>query len=407
MSNIDSMLSHYKGELDEKQAFLEQLFEKAQKDGRDLNPNEVGLSERVRGEMAALHEQLDPMLETQRIAQESAKRLEAITKIENRETREPSGALKGQYEYRSAGEYICDYWQAGLGLEEATKRIKLYHRAAAHQTTADNPGLIPTPIVGPVVNFVDSNRPLVNFLGPNQLPGWSFSRPKVTQHTTVAAQSAEKAELASQKMTVGKIAAAPTTLGGYVNVSRQDADYTQPAIMDVLVSDLAAQYAVLSESNAATTFDTAATAGLALPTGANTADQLAASLWDAASKIYTATKGAGRFAAFMPPAMLASIGPVFPPVPAVPSQAPTGFSAGDFKTGYVGNISGIPIYVSAGIGASRILVISTAGAEVYEDRIGALSVTEPSVLGIQLAYAGYFCPLVVEGTAIIKITKTP
>jgi hypothetical protein len=63
--------------------------------------------------------------------------------------------------------------------------------------------------------------------------------------------------------------------------------------------------------------------------------------------------------------------------------------------------------VSAGVGTLRILVFSSAAAEVYEDRIGSLQVIEPSVLGVQVAYAGYFTPLVVEAAAIVKVVKTP
>jgi hypothetical protein len=84
-----------------------------------------------------------------------------------------------------------------------------------------------------------------------------------------------------------------------------------------------------------------------------------------------------------------------------------GLSAGDFHTGLVGSISGIPIYVSAGVGTLRMLVLSSIAAEVYEDRIGSLQVVEPSVLGVQVAYAGYFTPLVIESGAIVKVTKTP
>jgi hypothetical protein len=85
----------------------------------------------------------------------------------------------------------------------------------------------------------------------------------------------------------------------------------------------------------------------------------------------------------------------------------TGFSAADFGTGLIANISGIPVYVSGGVGTLRMLVFSTAAAEVYEDRIGALSVVEPSVLGVQVAYAGLFTPMVIESTAIVKVVKTP
>jgi hypothetical protein len=43
---------------------------------------------------------------------------------------------------------------------------------------------------------------------------------------------------------------------------------------------------------------------------------------------------------------------------------------------------------------------------VYEDRIGSLQVVEPSVLGVQVAYAGYFASLIVEATGIVKVTVT-
>jgi len=402
MRATDQMLARVASEIEEKQQFVDGIVEDAQKEGRDLNEQEMELVQRTRTRLGELSSQMEPLQQAREISSSSRAKIAEIATF----MREQEGEKPVDPEYDSPGAYLIERWRSALGNEEASRRLSLYHRAAAHQTTPDNPGLIPAPIVQPVVNFVDANRPLVSWLGPRQLPGQNWSRPKVTQHTSVALQSAEKAELVSQKMTIAKIAATAGTYGGYVNVSRQNVDFTQPGIMDVIISDLAGVYAQVTEAAAFTTFDAAATAGLALPTGANTADQLAASLWDAASKIWTATKGQGRIAAFMPPAMLAAIGPLFPPIPAQPSQSP-GFAAGDFSTGLVGNVSGIPIYVSGGVGASRILVFSSAAAEAYEDRIGSLQVVEPSVLGVQVAYAGYFTPLVIEATGIVKITKTP
>jgi HK97 family phage major capsid protein len=398
-SNTDAILAKYVAEIEDRQQLIDGVLDSA--NGDDLSDEKMELITRAKERMTFLNNQMAPLEEARRISAESSERIASIARYM---TGKP--AEQQPVEYRSAGEYLIDRWRAGLGQQEAVNRLDQYHRAAAHQTTGDNAGLIPSPIVQPVVNFVDSNRPLVSWLGPRQLPGQNWSRPKVTQHTSIAAQGTEKTELVSQKMLITKLAATAVTYGGYVNVSRQDIDFTQPGIMDIVIGDLAGQYAIQTEAAAFTTFDAAATAGLTLPTGTNTGDQLAASLWDAASRIYTATRGQGRLAAFMPPAMLAAIGPVFPPIPASPSQSP-GLSASDFGTGLVGNISGIPIYVSPGVGASRILVVSSAGAEAYEDRIGSLQVVEPSVLGIQVAYAGYFTPLVIEATSIIKITKTP
>ena len=70
-------------------------------------------------------------------------------------------------------------------------------------------------------------------------------------------------------------------------------------------------------------------------------------------------------------------------------------------------ISGITVVMSAQLANGTMIVASTAAAEVYEDRIGPLQVIEPSVLGVQVAYAGHFTPLIVEATGIIAITKTP
>src|SRR5262245_8798166 len=398
----DQMLSRLVAEIEEKQTFIDGVVEDAEKEGRDLNAQEMELATRARTRVGELQPQVDQLIELRRMGSESrAKIAELAPFMRDREEQRPK-----EIEYRSAGEYALDLWRAGLGQGEARQRLEIYNRAAAHQVTGDNPGLIPSPIVGPVVSFIDSNRPLVTRLGPRQLPGQNWSRPKVTQHVTVSTQSAEKAELVSQKMTITKLTGTAVTYGGYVNVSRQNIDFTQPGVMDLVINDLAAVYAVQTEAAAFTTFDAAATAGVAIPTGAATAAGVMTSLWDAVSKIYTASKGAGQVFAITGPDMLPILGPVFPPYNPQNAVSP-GLAAGDFGTGLVGSLSGVPLYVSAGCGTLRILVFSTAAAEVYEDRIGSLQVVEPSVLGLQCAYAGYFTPMVIDGPSIIKIVKTP
>jgi len=394
----DAMLGRYVAELEERQAFIDGIVSSAG-DG-DLTDEKLELVTEARNRIGTINRLMLPLEESRRIAVESAARLAELGPVL------AGSPAPTAPEYRSAGEYIMDRWRAGIGHGDARDRVEMFHRAAAHQTTGDNPGLIPTPILAPVVSFIDSNRPLVTRLGPRQLPGQTWSRPKVTQHTTVGTQSAEKAELVSQKMTISKLTATAVTYGGYVNVSRQDIDFTQPGIMDIVISDLAAVYAVQTEAAAFTTFDAAAQAGVAIATGAATAAGVQTSLWDAASKIYTATKGAGQVFAICGPDMLPILGPVFPPYNPTNAASP-GLAAGDFGTGLVGSITGIPLYVSPGCGTLRILVFSTAAAEVYEDRIGSLSVVEPSVLGVQVAYAGYFTPMTIEGNGIVKIVKTP
>jgi hypothetical protein len=397
MPAADALLTRLQGEIEERSTFIDNLVEAAETETRDLTEQEMDLLTRSRERIVELNAQVGPLREAAQIAVDSRARIALITRVAPRE--DPP-------EYRSAGSYALDMWRAGLGDQGARERLDLFNRAAAHQTTGDNPGLLPEQILGPVVNFVDQSRPVVMALGPRQLPGGSWSRPVVTAHTRVGPQTAEKTELVSQKMTVGKIPVTPKTYGGYVNVSRQDVDWTQPAIMDLVISDLAAQYAIETETATVQDLNAAATAGPTLPTGAPTPEEVAGAFWAAAGSVYNAVYGAGRLIAVTGPDMLALLGPLFPPVNPTNAQS-AGLTASGFGTGAVGSIAGIPVYVTADMPANTLIVMSTAAAECYEERVGALQVVEPSVLGIQVAYAGYFANLTIQPEGIIKIAKTP
>jgi hypothetical protein len=397
MGATDQMLARYVAEIEERQTFIDGVVEAA--GGKDLSDEQLELVTETRNRIEKVNELMKPLEESRRISGDSAERIAQIAKYMNTKPGPPKDV-----EYRSAGEYAIDMWQAGLGNEQARSRLETYNRAAAHETTASISGLLPTPILGPVLNFIDAARPVVTALGPRQLPGTGFSRPKVTVHTAVAAQSAEKAELTSQAMTITKMTVTPVTLGGYVNVSRQAIDWSQPQVMDIIIQDLAAQYAILSEATAVQAFYTAGTAAAVSIPGTPSADNVAAAFWGAAGQVYTATKGQGRLIAAASPDVLGSLGGLFAPVNPIDAQS-SGFTASTFGTGMVGAIGGIPVYVTAGFGATkRLMIMSTAAGEVYEDRIGSLQVVEPSVLGIQVAYAGYFADLVTEAGGIVKVT---
>jgi len=107
------------------------------------------------------------------------------------------------------------------------------------------------------------------------------------------------------------------------------------------------------------------------------------------------------------PGKLSAWASLFAPVNPTNAQS-TGFRAGDFGQGVIGQISGIPVIMSAGIAGAATdfgVVFSTAAIECYEQRVGSLQAVEPSVLGVQVAYAGYFTPLVVETGGIQRITN--
>jgi HK97 family phage major capsid protein len=394
----DTLLVNYVKEIEERQQFIDSLVSEPKGDNGDLSDEQLELVTRSRDRIKKVSELMGPLEEARQISSDSAQRIASIAHLMSKQE------APREVEYRSAGAYVLDMWKAGLGAQDANQRLELYNRAAAHQTTSDNTGLLPTPILGPVVNFIDSARPLVAALGPRQLPGSSFSRPRVTQHTAVAAQSAEKAELTSQKMIIGKLTVTPATIGGYVNISRQDVDWSQPSVMDIVINDLAAQYAILTEATAVQAFYAGGTASAVTIPATPTADNVAAAFWSAAGSVYTATKGQGRLIAAASPDVLGILGGLFAPVNPVDSQSP-GFSAATFGQGAMGSIGGIPVYVTAGFAAAKsLMIMSSSAGEIYEDRIGSLQVVEPSVLGIQVAYAGYFASLIVQAAGIQKVT---
>jgi HK97 family phage major capsid protein len=396
------MLARFQAELEERRTFMDGLIEAAESTGRDLTAEETDLYTRARDRMRVIAGQMEPLQEGARIAIESRQRTQELVGM-YANARNPQAA---NVEYRSAGAYVADLYFGQLGDTDAQQRLEVFNRVAAHQTTADNPGLLPESIVSPIINYIEVARPLVNSIGPTDLGSGAWSYARVTQHTQVAKQAGEKTELASRKMLVTKTALGADTYGGYVNVSKQDINRSSPAILDMIINDLAQQYAIETEEEAADVLWAGGTAGPILPTGVNTPAQIAAAVYTAAGSVFAATKGQGTTVIAMSPDMLGIIGPVFPPVN--PSNGfGIGFSAGSIANGSVGNISGIPAVMSAGLDAGQVLVYSTAAVKAFEYRYGNLQVVEPSVWGVQVGYAGDFDCVVIEATGVVKITKTP
>jgi HK97 family phage major capsid protein len=409
--NTDAMILRLEREIEERNSFLEGIVTQAQDNERDLTDNEQEMTVQARSRVKALDEQLKILYDSKEVTTRARMR---ATEVHQAMERARSQADNGPIEYRSTGHYLTDYIAASTGSRDAMERLEVYTRAAAHQKTSDNLGVVPDPIIGDVINFIDASRPAVNFLGPRSLPSATWYRPKVTQRTTVAAQGTagapadEKTELVSQKMTITRLTGNAVTYGGYVNVSRQDIDFAQPSMLDVVVNDLASQYAVQTEAVLGTLIQTQANnVEVAGAAGAETAAALTAALWTAVANVYATMKGVGRVALVVPPSRLGIWGALFAPINPQNAQS-TGFNAADFGAGQVGNISGIPVICSPGyptVTNHLGSVVSSAAIEAYEQRVGALQVTEPSVLGVQVAYAGYFTPMLIETAGVQRIVN--
>jgi HK97 family phage major capsid protein len=407
MSALDTVIRKLEKELDERKSAYEAILSNAAEKERDPNESEKATLDELTERMEKINEQLSEYDRTEKVIGQFSTRAKELDETISTRRKAPQGV-----EYRSAGEWIADSVKAHNGSREAAERMEVFMRAAAHQTTGDNAGVIPEPVLGNVINFIDAARPLVSAIGPQPLTSASWKRPRVTQSTSVDVQGAagaagdEKTELVSQKMLISSLDASAVTYGGYVNVSRQNIDFSSPQILDIVINDLAAQYAIQTEAATAAEIEATATAAVGYGTAGNETDRtVAAALWEAAGAAYTAVKGQGRLILAVSPGALGTFGPLFAPVSPRDAQS-TGFSAGSFGQGGMGAISGIQVVMSAGLTAGTAYVFSTAAIEVFEQRVGSLQVTEPSVLGLQVAYAGYFTPLTIEDDAIIPLTAT-
>jgi HK97 family phage major capsid protein len=399
------MIRRLEGEIEERNQLIQGLAQDAQSTNRDLTESERESINRARARITELVEQLEPLRESSRIAIDARNRAEVInSEIERMRGR---GGVQGDVEYRSVGAYLADMYEASLsGGDDARNRLESFNRVAAHQTTTDNPGLLPEQIVAPLLQFVDNSRPLVTALGPTDLGMGSWAYAKVTQQAQVGVQSAEKAEMASRKMLVTKTSITAPTIGGYTNISRQDINRTSPQIADMVVNSLASEYAIATEAACVASVLAGATAGTALD-ATPTAAEIATALWNAAATVYSNLHGAGQLLLVVAPGDMGLFGPLFAPVNPQNGFS-SGFAAGSFGSGAMGAISGITTIMTPGFtAAGQALVINTAAVRVFEHRYGALQVDEPSVWGLQVGYAGDFQTVIVQTGGIVSIDTVP
>ena len=383
----------------------------SQVEGRDMVDAERSLLEAARQRIAELDAQIGPLKEFEELVGDH--RATDPGRPTDRPPAQPRRADGGDRapEYASAGAYVVDYLRArgimdrGNPDPAAAQRIAQM-RAVANQVTTDTPGVLPTPIVGPVVSLIDANRPFISSLGgakPMGFAGATFTRPKVTQHVTTGPQTAEKTELPSRKLLINPIPFTKSTHGGSLDISRQSIDWTSPSAWDIVIKDLADVYAVDTETVAAGAFATTSTGTPVVVAGDTLADW-ADALYAAAAQSYSAVKR-------MPDRIWvsldvwAALGSLVDVARLVMPPAQTEQPAGEATlASFQGDVIGLPRIVVPTLPAGTCIVGPSNLFECYEEVIGLLSVIEPSILGVEVAYGGYIANGSLEPTAFVKLT---
>jgi HK97 family phage prohead protease len=315
---------------------------------------------------------------------------------------------KREFAMPTPGEYMAAYHIGGDTFRRvkdayklaASKKQTAIQAALAQDLTTDTGGLLGTPVLGPVFQNYAFIRPVVSAIGTRAMPngnGKSFIRPIITQHTAAGVQT-EGSAVTSQKMTLSSNSVTRQTVAGGVFISQQDIDFTDPAALNTILTDLTGQYMKETDNIAADACVTASqTSGYTWTVTAGDPTSLMDALYGCAFNISNSTN---LFATHL----LVSVDvwqklggqlddakrPLFPAIGAPGLIGQNTLGAGSAASWSGMNPLGLEIVVDGNFAASTMLVVHAPAIEFYEQVRGIMSVEDPELLGRNFSYYGYF-----------------
>ena len=309
----------------------------------------------------------------------------------------------------SAAEYMSKFVRGGSEFAEFNARIKA---AAPDITTADTPGILPTPIVSPVYDGLNAIRPFVSAIGSKAMPegGATFRRPVITVRPAVTEQpTGQLNTLDPSTVTVANNNVNKLTFGTYVTLSEQDIDWTDPNSLAIVLNQLAIAYGQATDNYA---IDTCRNAIVQTQSwDPQVAKDTIEGVYGAAVQISNSSNYLPTHL-FVSPTVWGYLGaqvddanrPVFPFVgaPGLMGQNASGTSS---ATSWNGNPLGLNLVVDKHCDGSFMghAAGPAAGFEFYEQQKGAISVDVPATLGRTIAFRGYAAGFMADATKFVKL----
>jgi HK97 family phage major capsid protein len=394
---MPTYLDRLHAQFDEIRAGVDDIVNRAADENRDVSDDEQAQVDRDQTRMAELSQSITHYTELAEQSNQVAVmrgRVAPTPATSTTRTEPRPEAYDVLTDFPDAGSYAVTLHRAvALRDPDAVARIE---RATAHQVLAENPGLIPRPVLGPVLNYLDTSRPFIQSIVRRPLPAGTFDRPRITQHVKVGKQAAEKTLTESQVLKADKITTTASTYAGHLNISRQDIKWTQPAIMQLVFDDFAAMYAQVTDDDAADQWLASITSPPVAIASATVAD------------LYAAIYGASVTALAYGPSLTPDTLWVSPDVWATLGGATTTQDAPVFPTftpgSQSGNALGLKLVVDGNFPDSTMVTGPSKAAEWYEDVDGLMQVAEPDVLGQLVGYAGFGAFLNLVPGAFTKFT---
>jgi hypothetical protein len=387
--------------------------------GDAANITKVAASIHQEPEEVVLNEEVTPVEEKPEMSEVTAPAVEATIP-----TAPIFAQAKKEFVLPTAGEFMAAYHIGGDTFANMNKAVAEYtaskktalQAAAGDVLTTDTLGLLPVPVLGPLVQDLNFIRPTVEALGARAYPDGgaqkTFIRPTITTHTSDAAQANELGAASATTMVIASNTVTKTTLAGQVTLSAQDMDFTSPSAMQLILNDLMGEYMIASDNLAA---DNLLAAANASGVWDGTPEDFLKSVYDAANDI-----SSGRN--WMPTHMFVSVDvwsqlgqlvdsskrPLFPFIGAgLTGQNALGSQS---AASWNGNPIGLQLVVDSNF-AAKTMIITRVGQgqgdafEFYESIRGLMSVEQPSVLGRQFSFHGYVSTFAAIGGMIRKITQ--
>ena len=317
-------------------------------------------------------------------------------------------APRKEFKLPSAAEYISKIIRGGSEAQEFLANIKA---AAPDVVTTDTPGILPEPILGPVYNNFRGLRPVCDAIGVKAMPGGGkvFRRPKVTTNTTIGASNGENANLDQGTFVVSNNNVTKDVYGGYVRLSEEDMDWTEPEVLGLLVDDMARIYANETDNVAADALNTGATVTLTL-TDANLTDptKWVEFVYAASADILSNSNGNLPTHMFVAPAIWEKLGALTDTAdrPLFPQVGPMN-AFGNLVPGVgSGNAFGLQVVVDRNFSASTLIIGDPSGFEIFEQQKGAIQVeAADGSLSRYIKFRGYFATLMIDANKFINRTS--
>ena len=316
---------------------------------------------------------------------------------------------KQEFKMPSAGEWMAAQFAGGSIAAEFNARLRA---AAPSVTTADLDGIMPTPIVAPIYSGIQGLRPVVDAIGARAMPagGKVFIIPKITTHVSIGGPQTQNTTITAGQFIVDDVQVTKGIYGGYVQLSEASIDWSDPEVLGALLEDLGKKYALFTDDVAADALLTGTTQATGNVAPTDPADWVA--------KIYACANTILSSGNYLPDHLFVS-GDVFAQLgslndtadrPLFPQVGPMN-AFGTMNPGSRESIVfGLRLVVDTNFAAKTTIVgaAATGAFRCYEQQKGAIVAdigSGASTLSRDVAFRGYFAPIMIDANQFMKIPQ--